>query len=196
MTTEIFPISAAASIKHNNSVAELVELAVCRQEGQLAQTGAFVSETGEHTGRSALDKFTVRDETTAQTVWWVNNKELSPQHFQIIYEDFLAYAKDKELFVQDLFAGADPTYRLNTRVFCEKAWHALFIRHLLRRPGQTELSDFSPEFTVVNFPGFRADPARHGCRSETVIACDFTKRLVLIGGSLYAGETKKSVFSY
>jgi len=196
MTTEMFPISAAASIKHNNSVAELVEFALRGQEGRLAQTGAFVAETGEHTGRSAQDKFTVRDETTSQTVWWDNNKELSPEHFQAVYDDFLAYAKDKNLFVQDLFAGADPAYRLNTRVFCEKAWHALFIRHLLRRPEQAELKDFTPEFTVVNFPGFRADPARHGCRSETIVACNFTKRLVLIGGSLYAGETKKSVFSF
>ncbi|MEN2495305.1 MAG: Phosphoenolpyruvate carboxykinase (ATP) [Hyphomicrobiaceae bacterium hypho_1] len=196
MTTEIFPISAAASIKHNNSVAELVEFAISRQEGRLAQSGAFVSETGEHTGRSAQDKFTVRDELTSDVVWWDNNKELSSQHFQIIYEDFLSYAKNKDLFVQDLFAGADSTYRINTRVFCEKAWHALFIRHLLRRPNQSELSGFSADLTVVNFPGFRADPVRHGCRSETVIACNFSKRLVLIGGSLYAGETKKSVFSF
>ncbi|HFB2048172.1 MAG: phosphoenolpyruvate carboxykinase [Hyphomicrobiaceae bacterium] len=196
MTTEIFPISATASIKHNNSVAELVELAIRGREGRLAQTGAFVSETREHTGRSALDKFIVRDEATSQTVWWDNNKELSSHYFQAIYEDFLEYAREKDLFVQDLFAGADQTYQLKTRVICEKAWHALFIRHLLRRPKISELSGFSPEFTVVNFPGFRANPARHGCRSETVIACNFTKRLVLIGGTLYAGETKKSVFSF
>jgi len=196
MTTEIFPISAAQSVNHNNSVAELIEYAIQRNEGRLAITGAFVAETGEHTGRSAQDKFTVRDETTTDSVWWGNNKEMSPSHFQAIYDDFLAYAKDKEIFVQDLFAGANVKHRLKTRVFCEKAWHALFIRHLLRRPEQSELNGFTPEFTVVNFPGFRADPARHGCRSQTVIACNFTKRLVLIGGSLYAGETKKSVFSF
>lgn len=196
MTTQMFPLSAAASIKHNNSVAELVEAAIHRNEGRLAMTGAFVAETGEHTGRSAQDKFTVRDATTSQTVWWDNNQALSPENFDRIYEDFLAYAQDKEIFVQDLFAGANRDYRLRTRVFCEKAWHALFIRHLLRRPQQDELNGFTPEFTVINFPGFRANPDRHGCRSETVIACNFTKRLVLIGGSLYAGETKKSVFSF
>ncbi len=196
MTTETFPLSAASSVKHNNPIAELVELAVRRNEGRLARTGAFVAETGEHTGRSAADKFTVRDEVTRETVWWDNNQAISPENFDVLYQDFLAYAADKELFVQDLFAGADQTYRLNTRVFCEKAWHALFIRHMLRRPEREELGAFAPEFTVVNFPGFRADPERHGCRSETVIACNFARRLVLIGGSLYAGETKKSVFSF
>ncbi len=196
MINETFPLSAAASIKHNNPIAELVELAVRRSEGKLARTGAFVAATGEHTGRSAQDKFTVRDETTENTLWWDNNRDMSIANFDVLYQDFIEYAGDKELFVQDLFAGADANYRLNTRVFCEKAWHALFIRHMLRRPEPAELAGFKPEFTVVNFPGFRADPARHGCRTETVIACNFTKRLVLIGGSLYAGETKKSVFSF
>ena len=196
MTSESFPFSAAASIKRNNRIAELVELAVSRKEGRLARTGAFVAETGEHTGRSARDKYTLKDAQTENTIWWDNNQAMSQEHFDALYSDFLAYAADKELFVQDLFAGADPDYRLNTRVFCEKAWHALFIRHMLRRPEASELGSFAPEFTVVNFPGFRADPERHGCRSETVIACNFNKRLVLIGGSLYAGETKKSVFSF
>lgn len=196
MTHESFPLTTAASVKHNNSVAELVELAVRGNEGQLAQTGALVVETGEHTGRSARDKFIVRDETTENSLWWESNQAISPEQFARLYADFTQYAGQTELFVQDLFAGADPSYRLNTRIFCEKAWHALFIRHMLRRPERAELASFQPEFTVVNLPGFRADPDRHGCRSETVIACDFGKRLVLIGGSLYAGETKKSVFSF
>ena len=196
MTKEMFPLSAAASVMRNSPTAELVELAVRRGEGRLAQTGAFVAETGEHTGRSARDKYTVRDATTESTLWWDNNQAMSPESFDRLYSDFLAYAATTDLFVQDLFAGADPSFRLNTRVICEKAWHALFIQHMLRRPEAAEYANFAPEFTVVNFPGFRADPERHGCRSETVIACDFTKRLVLIGGSLYAGETKKSVFSF
>ncbi|MGI9423162.1 MAG: phosphoenolpyruvate carboxykinase [Hyphomicrobiaceae bacterium] len=196
MTTETFPLTISGTIKHNNSVAELVELAVSAQEGRLAATGAFVAVTGEHTGRSARDKYTVEDETTQSTIWWDNNQSISPEQFDQLLTDFLAYGKDKQVFVQDLFAGAAANYRLNTRVFCEKAWHALFIRHMLRRPEPSELAGFKPEFTVVNFPGFRADPARHGCRSETIIACHFSKRLVLIGGSLYAGETKKSVFSF
>jgi len=196
MTTEIFPLSYAPETNRNNVLAELVEISVRRNEGQLTRYGALTVETGEHTGRSAQDKFTVRDAITEDSVWWDNNKAMSPEHFDVLHQDFLTHAKGKELFVQDLYAGADEEYRLNARIFVEKAWHALFIRHMLRRPERSELAAFAPEFTVINLPSFRADPARHGCRTETVIACNFTKKLVLIGGSLYAGETKKSVFSY
>jgi phosphoenolpyruvate carboxykinase (ATP) len=162
----------------------------------LASSGAFVVETGVHTGRSVLDKFTVRDATTDPQIWWDNNKSITPANFEAIYADFLAHASKLELFVEDLYAGADPRHRLNARIFTEYAWHAAFIRHLLRRPSPQELVGFVPEFTVVSLPSFRADPKRHGCRSETVIACDFTRRLVLIGGTSYAGEIKKSVFSF
>jgi len=196
MTSETFPFKTTKSVEHNNSLAELVEHALKRNEGRLSATGAFVVRTGEHTGRSAQDKFVVRDETTEDAIWWDNNKPLSPAHFETLYADFMEHAKSRELFVQDLYAGADPAHRLNTRVFCEKAWHALFIRHLLRRPEKSELEAFAPEFTVVNLPSFRADPERHGARTKTMIACDFKRRLVLIAGTLYAGETKKSVFSF
>jgi phosphoenolpyruvate carboxykinase (ATP) len=196
MTSETFSLDNARSVKRNNPVAELVEFALERGEGRLSATGSFVVETGEHTGRSAQDKFTVRDADTDGAIWWDNNKPMSREHFEVLLADFKAHAGERELFVQDLYAGADPAQRLSARIFCEKAWHALFIRHLLRRPTESDLSFFAPEFTVVNLPSFKADPARHGCRTETVIACDFTRRLVLIGGSLYAGETKKSVFSF
>ena len=196
MTAEIFSLTTARSIKHNDSVPELIEFAIGRGEGRLSASGAFVVETGEHTGRSAQDKFTRRDATTEDTVWWDNNKPMSPEKFEVLLGDFVEHAKKSDLFVQDLYAGADQTHRLKTRVFCEKAWHALFIRHLLRRPEKSELSDFAPEFTIVDLPSFKADPERHGCRTETVIACDFTRRLVLIGGTLYAGEIKKSVFTF
>ena len=116
--------------------------------------------------------------------------------FRSIYADFQAHAAKLELYVEDLHAGADARHRLNARIFCEYAWHAAFIRHLLRRPNASELATFEPQFTVVNLPSFRADPKRHGCRSETIIACDFSRRLVLIGGSSYAGETKKAVFTF
>ena len=139
MTTEIFPLSYAPEANRNNVLAELVETAVRRDEGQLTHYGALAVETGEHTGRSAQDKFTVRDAITSDTIWWDNNKEMSPEHFDVLYQDFLAHAKDKELFVQDLYAGADEDYRLNARIFVEKAWHALFIRHMLRRPKAAEL---------------------------------------------------------
>ena len=192
----LFPLSAPAKVHHNTREAELIEQAIRRGEARFAATGALVVETGAHTGRSAQDKFTVRDATTEKAVWWDNNKPMAPEQFELLWADFREHAKSRELFVQDLYAGADPAHRLNARIFTEYAWHALFIRHLLRRPQADELAGFKPEFTVVNLPSFRADPKRHGVRTETVIACNFAKRLVLIGGTSYAGETKKSVFTY
>jgi phosphoenolpyruvate carboxykinase (ATP) len=183
-------------VHRNPSAAELYELAVRRGEGMVASTGALAMRTGNHTGRSAADKFIVRDATTEGNVWWDNNKALSPQHFDVLLEDFLAHAGKSELIQQDLYAGADPEYRLRARIYTELSWHALFIRHLLIVPPAAELAGFDAQFTVINLPSFRADPARHGCRSETIIACDFTAKIVLIGGTSYAGETKKSVFSY
>ena len=196
MTIEKFPLNACRALHINNTAAELVESAVRKSEGRLAQSGAFVVETGQHTGRSVQDKFIVQDAETNGAIWWENSKPMSEEHFELLLEDFLAFAKLKELYVQDLYAGADKTHRLPTRVFCEYAWHALFIRHLLRRPESRDLATFEPEFTVVNLPSFRATPAYHSTRSETVIACDFTRRIVLIGGTSYAGEIKKSVFSF
>ncbi|WP_170937033.1 MULTISPECIES: phosphoenolpyruvate carboxykinase [Rhodomicrobium] len=182
--------------RKNPSTAELYELAVQRGEGEVVSTGALSMRTGAHTGRSAADKFIVRDALTEDTIWWGNNKALSPEHFDALLQDFLAHAGGVELISQDLYAGADPQYRLNARVYTELAWHALFIQHMLIVPPADELAGFAPQFTIINLPSFRADPARHGCRTETVIACDFTRKLVLIGGTSYAGETKKSVFGY
>ncbi len=198
MTTEMFPLSAAKSVRNNLLEAELIELAVKRGEGRLASTGALTMTTGIHTGRSPSDKFTVRDANTESQIWWDNNKPMSPENFEVLYKDFLAAAKDKELFVQDLFGGADGKQQIKARIFTEFAWHALFIRHMLRRPGASQLAGFAPDVTIVNLPSFKADPARHGSRpgSDTVIAVNFTKKIVLIGGSEYAGETKKSVFTY
>ncbi len=196
MSNETFSLSVPSAVRHNRPLVELIEEAIRRGEARFAATGALVVETGAHTGRSAQDKFTIRDAATEESVWWDNNKSITRKQFDTLLEDFKAHAASRELFVQDLFAGADPKHRLNTRIFTELAWHAAFIRHLLRRPTDSELASFKPEFTVVNLPSFRANPQRHGCRTETVIACDFTRRLVLIGGSSYAGETKKSVFSF
>ncbi len=196
MSNDTFSLSVPSVVRHNRPLVELIEESIRRGEAHFASTGALIVETGAHTGRSAQDKFTIRDEATEGTVWWDNNKPITRKQFDILLEDFKAHASSRELFVQDLFAGADRTHRLNTRIFTELAWHAAFIRHLLRRPTAAELATFKPEFTVVNLPSFRADPARHGCRTETVIACDFTRRIVLIGGTSYAGETKKSVFSF
>lgn len=173
----------------------LYEEAIRRGEGRVAKGGALVVETGQHTGRSARDKFTVRDANTENTIWWDFNAAMSPEHFDALWADMRAHMEDRELFVQELFGGADKTHRLSVRVVTELAWHSLFIRHLLRRPDASELKEFASDFTIINLPSFKADPARHGCRSETVIAINFTQKLVLIGGTSYAGETKKSVFS-
>jgi len=196
MTIQLFPLEASPKIRRNLIEADLIEIAVRRGEGNLAASGAFAVETGQHTGRSAEDKYVVRDAETENAIWWDNSKAMSEEQFDRLLADFVSFAKHKELFVQDLFAGADPKHRLNTRIVTEYAWHALFIRHLLRRPEPAELTGFVPEFTVVNLPSFRAAPLYHGTRSETVIACNFSRRIVLIGGTSYAGETKKSVFSF
>ncbi len=189
-------IGTRARLHHNLGTAPLIELAVRRNEGLLSKDGAFVVETGPHTGRSANDKFTVRDAETAETVWWgKSNKPMDPAHFAALKADFLAALSEREtLFVQDLFGGSQPEHRVNVRVITEFAWHSLFIRTLLVRPSPAELDGWLPDYTIINLPSFRADPARHGCRSETVIAVNFTEKLILIGGTRYAGEMKKSVF--
>lgn len=175
----------------------LYEEAIRRGEGRVAKGGALVVETGQHTGRSARDKFTVRDAGTENTIWWDFNAAMTPAHFDALWADMRAHMEGRELFVQELFGGADKAHRLPVRVVTELAWHSLFIRHLLRRPEAGELNHFAPDFTIVNLPSFRADEHRHGTRhgSETVIAINFTQKLVLIGGTSYAGETKKAVFT-
>ncbi|MEO1265618.1 MAG: phosphoenolpyruvate carboxykinase [Pseudomonadota bacterium] len=196
MTAKAFPLDQAASVRSNLGEVALLELAIARGEGQLTDNGALSVRTGEHTGRSVKDKFIVRDATTEDAVWWDNNQSMTRAQFDALFNDFKAYAAGRELLVHDLFAGADPAHALNTRIVTERAWHGVFIRHLLRRPSPDALDGFEADFTVVNFPGFAADADRHGARSSTIIACDFTNKLVLIGGTEYAGETKKSVFSY
>ncbi len=193
---EAHGIRTSARIHHNLGTAALIEMAVRRGEGLLSEHGAFVVETGPHTGRSASDKFTVNDDTTARTVWWgKTNRAMTPEHFAALKADFLdALGRQDELYVQDLFGGSQPEYRVNVRVITQFAWHSLFIRTLLVRPRPEELRAYQPEYTIINLPSFRADPSRHGCRSETVIAVNFTEKLILIGGTRYAGEMKKSVF--
>jgi phosphoenolpyruvate carboxykinase (ATP) len=189
-------IDTPAILHWNFGTAPLVEQAVCRGEGLLAKDGPLVVATGRHTGRSANDKFIVRDAETEATIWWDNNKAMSPEHFAALKADFVAVLAEKEtLFVQDLFGGSQPEHRVRVRVINELAWHSLFIRTLLVRPRADELAGFEPEFTVIDLPSFAADPARHGTRSEAVIAVNLSERTILIGGTAYAGEMKKSVFS-
>ena len=185
-----------ATLFCNLGTAPLVEAALANSEGILAKDGPLVVKTGTHTGRSAKDKYIVRDAETENSIWWgKSNVAMDPAHFAALKADFIAAlgGKDK-LYVADLFGGSQPEHRVNVRVINEFAWHNLFIRTLLVRPTPHELASFVPEYTIIDLPSFRADPARHGCRSETVIAVNFTEKLILIGGTAYAGEMKKSVF--
>lgn len=189
-------INTSATVHANLGTAPLVEHSLANGEGRLAARGPLVVETGRHTGRSAKDKFTVRDAETENTVWWgKTNVAMSPEHFAALKEDFLKALGDKDkLYVADLFGGSQPEHRVNVRVINELAWHNLFIRTLLVRPTAEQLEGFVPEYTIIDLPSFVADPARHGCRSETVIAVNLSEKLILIGGTKYAGEMKKSVF--
>ncbi len=182
-------------VKWNLGAPALYELAVQAGEATITSEGALTAETGTHTGRSPKDKFTVRDATTEKTVWWGGNQSITSDQFKTLLDDFIKHAEGKSLYAQDLYGGADPAFRIKTRVFTEFAWHSLFIRTLLIRPELKELASFVPDLTIVDLPSFKADPARHGVRSETVVAIDFARKIVLIGGSQYAGEMKKSVFT-
>jgi phosphoenolpyruvate carboxykinase (ATP) len=183
----------ANCISWNAVEAVLFQEAIRRDEAQVTSTGALSVTTGEHTGRSARDKFIVHNSASAASVWWDNNQALEQRQFDQLKADMLAHARLKSLFVQDLIAGADPKHALETRVITEFAWQALFIRNLLRKPEAEKA--FTPKLTIIDLPSFKADPKRHGTRSETVIAMDLKAGLVLIGGTEYAGEIKKSVFT-
>jgi len=179
----------------NLSTPQLVETAIARGEGRLAANGALVAMTGARTGRSPRDKFTVEDDQTRQRVHWGKVNQPFPQDkFDALLERVLRHMAERDLFVMDLAAGADPTYRLPIQVICEYAWHALFVKQLFVRPAPEELKNHVAEFTVIAAPEFEALPERDGVRSATFILTDFTKKIVLIGGTKYAGEMKKSIF--
>ncbi|WP_379547681.1 phosphoenolpyruvate carboxykinase [Qipengyuania sp. DSG2-2] len=188
-------IATDATIHANLSSAELTQRALDTGEGKRAKNGPLVVETGKHTGRSANDKFIVRDSETEDTVWWDNNASMTPEHFAALKADFLTAVAGKDtLYVADLFGGSQPEHRVKVRVINQFAWHNQFIRTLLCRPTEAELDGFVPEYTIIDLPEFQADPERHGTRSETVVAVNLKEKLVLIGGTKYAGEMKKSVF--
>ncbi len=193
---EKFGLKDLGHVSYNLEAASLYEESLRRKEAVLVAGGAINAETGIHTGRSPKDKFTVLNSATEGKVWWENNNQMSQAQFDVLLEDFIAHAKGKDLFVQDLFGGADPAYRVNARVITEFAWHSLFIRNLLIRPDRSALADYYPDLTIIDLPTFKADPKKYGCRSETVVAIDFAKNIMLIGGTSYAGEMKKSVFTY
>ncbi|HGY10090.1 MAG TPA: phosphoenolpyruvate carboxykinase (ATP) [Oceanithermus profundus] len=178
----------------------LVEHALARNQGLLAHKGPLVVDTSPYTGRSPRDKFIVREPGTEDEFWWGEvNQPFDPEAFDDLYERVTAYLGERDLYVQDLYAGANPRHRLAVRVVTESPWHAHFARNMFILPRRfhrdDEIEPFMPEFTVIHAPDFKADPGRDGTRSEVFVIVHFTKRVVLIGGTHYGGEIKKSIFS-
>jgi phosphoenolpyruvate carboxykinase (ATP) len=194
---EALGIVRSGHVHWNLSSAALVEEALKRGEASLAAEGPLVARTGQHTGRSPNDKFVVKDADSEQHVHWGNvNRPVTAAHFDALHRDMLAHLQDRDIFVLDAWAGTDPTFRLPIRIVTELAWHNFFARNMFLPENDPDgRTQHRPEFTVINTPRFKADPARHGCRSETAIFVHFGKRLVLIAGTEYAGETKKSIFT-
>ena len=182
-------------VHRNLSTPQLVEAAIARGEASLAANGALVALTGARTGRSPRDKFIVKDAATTDSVDWGKvNQPFDPDAFQALLDRVLAHMRERDLYVLDLFAGADPDYRLPVQIIAEYAWHALFVKQLFIRPSYRELVSHQPEFTVIAAPEFEAVPERDGTKSGTFIITDFTRKIILIGGTKYAGEMKKSIF--
>jgi phosphoenolpyruvate carboxykinase (ATP) len=194
---EAHGITNLSRVYWNLSVPALYEESVRRREGAISVDGPLVCRTGQHTGRSPNDKFIVREPSSAEHVWWSKvNRPLEAHHFDALRQRLLNYMEGREIFAQDCYAGADPRYRLPIRIITEHAWHSLFARHMfIDIPDSGGGPAHVPEFTVIDMPGMHADPAHHGTNSEVFILVHFAKRLVLIGGTSYAGEIKKSIFT-
>src|SRR5215204_1829401 len=190
-----YGIKDPARVYWNLNTPELYEEISRRNEGVLSNHGAMIVDTGEHTGRAAKDKAIVRESGSEDKVFWGDvNKDFPQEKFNALKDRMMAHADGRDLFVQDTFVGADPKYRLPIRVVNELAWHSLFARTMFISDSAAS-EPHKPEFTIINFPSFQADPQRDGTRSPTFILMDFSQRLVLIGGTSYAGETKKSAFT-
>jgi phosphoenolpyruvate carboxykinase (ATP) len=194
---EAHGIENVARVYWNLSVPALYEEAVRRREALIAEGGPLVCRTGQHTGRSPNDKFIVQESSSDQHVWWGKvNRPIQAAQFDALREQLLRYLEGRELFVQDCFAGADPDYRLPIRIITEQAWHSLFARHMfIRGENHERVRHAEPGFTVIDAPGFHASPGRHATNSEVFILVNLDRKLVLIGGTSYAGEIKKSIFT-
>ena len=189
-------LSPSGTVHWNLRTAALYEAAIRRNEGRIAAGGPFAAITAPHTGRSPNDKFVVREPGSERDIWWGKvNQEMTSAHYATLKGDILAYLGGRDLFVRDVFAGADPAHRLSIRFVTETAWHALFAYNMFIRPAAGELQEFHPDFTVLHAPEMHADPARHGTRSGTFIVLNLAERMVLVGGTRYAGEMKKSIFT-
>ncbi len=189
-------ISFEQRVHRNLTPSQLYEHAVRRREGVLTASGPFAAITSPHTGRSPNDKFIVQEPSSSDHIWWGKvNQPIAPAHYERLKTDVEAHLQGQELFVRDVYAGADPTYRLPIRFITPNAWHALFVYNMFLRPADGDLSRFKPGFHVLHAPELLADPAIHGTRSGTFIVINLAERTILIGGTRYAGELKKSIFS-
>ncbi len=189
-------VESAFKTWHNLPPAELYEHAVRGEEGTLVASGALTAETGQHTGRSPKDKFLVQEASSESRIWWKGgNRPIAPERFDALLDRMVKFCEAHPVYVQDVFACADPRHRLRVRVVTEYAWHSLFVNNLFIRPSAEERGSFSPDFTVISLPSVKADPRVHGTRSETFVLVNFGRRMVIIGGTKYAGEIKKSVFT-
>jgi len=185
------------NIFYNQSTPSLYEQAIRRREAKVSHLGPLVTRTGQHTGRSPNDKFIVKEPTSENNVWWGKvNRPIEEKYFDKIFTKMLSYAENKDLYLQDCFAGTDPDYRIPVRVITETAWHSLFARNMLVKPKDIKDINLKEErFTVIDFPYFQADTETDGTNSPVFIILHLGKKLALIGGTSYAGEIKKSVFT-
>jgi phosphoenolpyruvate carboxykinase (ATP) len=189
-------INNVKSVSWNLSPAELVEEALKHNEGTLSDTGALMCDTGKFTGRSPKDRYWVRDSETESSIWWGDiNLPIQSDAFDKIYNKLIAHLEGKRLYVRDAHAGADEKYRLNLRIINTMAWHNLFCYNMFLRPDKEELLHFSPNFTIISAPEFEASPKEDGTRQKNFVLINLTKKIILIGGTAYAGEIKKGIFS-
>ena len=174
----------------------LYEAALRRHEGVLSIDGAIVTKTGEYTGRSPKDKFFVDEPSSKKDIWWGSvNQPIAAEKFDHVHKRMVDYLRNSEVFVQDLYCGADPTYRLPVRIITENAWHSLFSRNMFILPAEKDLVSFKPEWTVLQAPNFHSNPETDGTRSEVCVLVNVAKKMILVGGSHYTGEIKKSIFT-
>ena len=193
---EEIALDVAGEIVADRSVAVLYEEAIRSGEAAMGRDGSLITRTGRHTGRSPLDRYVVADPTSEPHVWWGPvNRPMSEVAFELLERRLLEHLHGRRLFVRHGYVGANPAHRRAVRVITETAWHNLFAHHVFIRPTALELADFRPDFTIVDAPSFRADAAELGIRSETVIALHLARKLLVIGGSAYAGEMKKGIFT-
>jgi len=192
---DLHGLTPTKSVYWNLSPTELVEHAIRRGEGQLTKDGPFLAITKPHTGRSPNDKYTVREPSSDADIWWGNNNALNEEQFDRLHRRALAYLNERDLFVRDQFACADPANRLKVRLIDEMAWTNLFANNLFIRPEPADLPDFKPDFTILHVPEMKADPAVDKTRTETVVAIHFAKKTILVIGTRYAGEVKKTIFT-